>query len=257
MNPEWKGLVNAVKSGARLGKMSPDVQTTVASWHQEERDLCLILSRRLERLVTLKLPRAHSKDPAERLRSDCENLAKTTTLRCVLEVPDAAAPIHVCADTGRRTLSCSMRLAAPEDKVQARARINWLLRQLARTDSEEVYVKVAWPKRAADTQAALADVREDLAVLIRGKAPLVPQHFEVIMVLDLAGKFAGSRTFIDALDAFVPLYYENVGQHLRAWVPPPPKPVSQKAPRGETTSANGPGEPAPEANQEATPGPRT
>ncbi len=47
--------------------------------------------------------------------------------------------------------------------------------------------------------------------------------FEVMMVRDLAGKFGGRKTFIEILESIVPEFYEQVGQHLRSWVPPPPK----------------------------------
>jgi hypothetical protein len=41
---------------------------------------------------------------------------------------------------------------------------------------------------------------------------------------DIAGRFAGSRTFIELLEKLVPRFYEQVGQHLRAYVVPPPRP---------------------------------
>src|SRR5690606_39895020 len=39
-----------------------------------------------------------------------------------------------------------------------------------------------------------------------------------------AGRFAGSKTFIEHLEQIVPRFYEQVGQYLRAYVAPPPKP---------------------------------
>ncbi len=241
MNSEWKDLVLKVKSGARLSKGSTEVENTMAGWYQEERDLSLIMSRKLGRLVTLRMPRAHAKDPWVRLKSGCEDLAKNLQLNCILEVPDAAAPIHICADISRRTISCSMHLAAPQDKVTPKARINWIMRQLAQTEPTDVFVKAIWPGRAPDTQASLSDVRDDVSVLFAGNTSMTPQHFEVVMIRDLAGKFSGPRIFIEQMEKFVPEYYENVGQHLRAWVAPPPKLVSQKDPLEEKPPVEGKG----------------
>jgi hypothetical protein len=42
-------------------------------------------------------------------------------------------------------------------------------------------------------------------------------------VRDLAAKFSGAKTFIEALEEAVPYFYEQVGQHLRPYVATPPK----------------------------------
>ncbi len=223
MNPEWKDLVSNVLSRAKLHKTSPEVENSVAAWHEEQRDLCLLMSRKLGRNVTLKLSRGHSVNPAKRLKDDCERLVTTRRLFCIIEVPDAAGPIEICADLSARTISCTMRLAAPKDKKTTQSRINWIIRQLGKTDSDSIFVNAIWPGRARDTQAGLADLRENPQLLRADNMALVPQYFDVVMVRDLAGKFTGRRTFIEHLEAIVPSYYEQVGQHLRAWVPPPPK----------------------------------
>ena len=181
------------------------------------------MSRKLGRNVTLKLSRAHSTEPAKRLKDDCEGLVTTRRLYCIIEVPDAAGPIEICADLSGRTVSCTMRLAAPKDKKTAQSRINWIVRQLGKADSASIFVNAIWPGRARDTQAGLTDLRENPQLLRADNVALVPQYFDVAMVRDLAGKFTGRRTFIEHLEAIVPSYYEQVGQHLRAWVPPPPK----------------------------------
>ncbi len=223
MNPEWKDLVSNVLSRAKLHKTSPEVENSVAAWHQEQRDLCLLMSRKLGRNVTLKLSRAHSANPAKRLKDDCEGLVTTRRLFCVIEVPDAAGPIEICADLSGRTISCIMRLPAPKDKKTAQSRINWIIRQLGKTDPDSIFVNAIWPGRARDTQSNLTDLRENPQLLRAENLAFVPQYFDVVMVRDLAGKFTGRRTFIEHLEAIVPSYYEQVGQHLRAWVPPPPK----------------------------------
>lgn len=232
MNPEWKDLVSKVHSGAKLHKTAVEVENSVAAWHQEQRDLCLLMSRKLGRNVTLKLPRSHTTDQEKRLKDDCEQLVSTHRLLCIIDVPDAAAPINVCADLSHRTISSTMRLAAPKDRKTAQSRINWIVRQLVKADSENIFVNAIWPGRAQDTQASLAELRENPQLLRVDNIALVPQYFDAVMVRDLAGKFAGPRTFIEHLEEIVPNFYEQVGQHLRTWVAPPPKLVE----RGETSA---------------------
>lgn len=222
MNAEWKDLNAKVQAGANLTRSAAMVENAVAAWHQEGRDLCLQLARKVGRAVRLRLSRAHADDPVRWLRDDVARLVDKLELSCSLQIPDAAAPILVIADLQRRTLSVLMTLAAPQDKRRAKSRINWILRQLTKANPDGLHVRANWPGRAPDTQAALAKLREDATLLEAENKSLVPTHFEVLLVRDMAGKFGGTRTFIEHLEEAVPHFYEQVGQHLRAYVPPPP-----------------------------------
>ncbi|PAU76049.1 hypothetical protein [Halomonas salipaludis] len=223
MNREWKEVVGKVKSGAVLGKNTEEVENTVSSWHQEQRDLCLVMSRKLGRPVKLKLARAHRTDPVKRLKDDCEALAKDKVLSCCLEVPDAAADLDVSADLTKRTIVCSMRVVAPQDKKRSTARVNWLARQLTKAEVDSMYIKAVRPGRAEETQATLAQVLEDATALDSPATTVVPSAFEVFYMADLGHRFAGNKIFIEELEKAVPHFYQQVGQRLRAWVAPPPK----------------------------------
>lgn len=237
MNKEWKDVVKAVQSGAALRKTAQEIENTVASWHEEERDICLIMSRHLGRPVRLKLQRKHRGAPIERLKDDCAQLAEQKILHCVLEVPDAAADLHVTADLQTRTLICAMRVDAPKDKKSTKARVNWLLRQIAKADDPDLFVKAAWPSKAPDTMETLARARDDPDVLQTDNRKLAPHALEVLLIRDVAGKFSGTRTFIEHLEEAVPRFYDQVGQHLRAWQPPPPKPRKKQPETAQDTVA--------------------
>jgi hypothetical protein len=232
MNPEWKELNSKVQAGARLAKSAPEVEASVAAWHQECRDLSLLMSRTLNRPVRQRLSRAHAEDPFARVKDESEHLVSNHELRSVLEIPDAAAPLVVTADLQRRCLSISASLAAPRDKLRASSRINWLLRQLSKSDPAGIHVRAHWPGRAPDTQAPLAALRENPGLLEPDNRSLVPTQFDVLLISDIAGRFAGTQTFIELLEDVVPRFYEQVGQHLRAYVAPPPKP--RPAPHGDS-----------------------
>ncbi len=223
MNTEWKDLVGGVRAGAKLSKTAPEVERTVANWHQEARNLCLIMSRRVEREVNLKLSPTQLVDPVKRLRDDCTLMSEDERLECLMKVPDAAALLHVQADVKTRCVNVGMALPAPTDKVSAKARVNWLLRQLTKIDPTDIYVRARWPGRAASTQASLADLRETPDLLVAPRPKMSPHSFEVILVRDLGAKFSGTRTFIEGLEEAVPAFYERVGQNLRAWQPPAPQ----------------------------------
>ncbi|AQZ95314.1 hypothetical protein ACFSB1_18010 [Halopseudomonas phragmitis] len=223
MNREWKDVVAKVKSGAVLSKTSEEVENTVSSWHQEQRDLCLVMSRKLRRQVKQKISKAHRGDPVLRLKEECEQLAKEQKLVCCLDIPDAAADLEIVADLTKRTIICSMRLAAPQDKLRSSARVNWLIKQVSKAKTDGIYVKAIRPGRAEETQTPLAKLLVDGNALETLSTNVAPSAFEVFYMADLGARFSGPKVFIEELEKAVPHFYQEVGQKLRAWVAPPPK----------------------------------
>ncbi len=228
MNPEWRSLVIGVRNEQNFSRSSVEIENAVASWHQEEQDLCLLLSRRIGERVEIRLPRKYAADPALRFKEACNMLAISQELQSKFVVPNAASDLEVKANLQRRTISCSMRLVAPGNRKRASGRINWLLRQLQNVDREDAYIRAFWSGRTP-TQAPLAEVQADIKTLEIGRLGAVPSGFEVVIIRDLAGRFSGRRTFIESLEQLVPEYYERIGQHLRRWVPPPP-PIEDRDP---------------------------
>ncbi|MAB25150.1 MULTISPECIES: hypothetical protein [Pseudomonas] len=223
MNREWKEVVAKVKSGAVLSKSTEEVENTVSSWHQEQRDLCLVMSRKLGRQIKQKISKSHRNDPVQRLKDDCELLAKEHKLTCCLTIPDAAADLDITADLTKRTITCAMRLGAPQDKVRSSARVNWLIKQVSKANADGFYVKAIRPGRAEETQTPLATLLADGNALETLSTNVVPSAFEVFYMADLGARFSGAKVFIEELEKAVPHFYQEVGQKLRAWVAPPPK----------------------------------
>src|SRR5690606_21721919 len=116
MNSEWKDLNAQVQAGARLVRNAPAVENSVAAWHQEVRDTCLKLSRKIGRATEIKLSKAHRDDQSQRLKDDAALLAETYELRCEMTIPDAASTLSVVANLQRRSVEVSMVLEAPADK---------------------------------------------------------------------------------------------------------------------------------------------
>lgn len=238
MNGEWRSLVFGIRDGQQFNRSSPEIESTVASWHQEERDICLILSRLIgEQVSTRRLSRKHQADPMRRLRDACEALTTSHELHSAFGIPNAASDLELTVDLQRRTISCSMKLNAPLDKQRASARINWIRRQLRSVTNEDIKVRAFWPGRALPTQASLTEVKMDAKCLENERAGMAPTGFEIVMIRDIGGRFPGRRTFIEELEKLVPNFYEEVGQHLRAWSPPPPT-IAKDDPIHETGASS-------------------
>lgn len=223
MNEEWRPLILGIRERRRYARTSPEIESTVASWHQEERDICLILNRRVGKHIGIRLPHKYQIDPNLRLRKDSDLLATSQELHSSFRIPNAASDLDVTVNLQLRTISCSMELSAPSDRQRTSARINWLIRQMKNVDGDDVIIRAFWHRRSKPTQAKLSEARDDPKCLENEGPGSVLSKFEIVIVRDLAGRFSGRKTFIEDLEKLVPEFYERIGQRLRPWTPPPPK----------------------------------
>lgn len=224
MNREWKDVTTSVRSGSALSKTSEAIANTVVSWHQEARDICLIMSRIIGVPVSLRLSRKHTADPIARVKDDCDNLVKNLRLDCELDIPNAVSLLKVTADLQRRTVDCSMSLNAPKDKQRPSARLNWLLRQLKDTNNDDIFIRAYTMGRGNNPQVKLDEVRNNPDTLLNFEGTQIqPVAFDVILSCDLATKFSGRSTFIQAVEESVKQFYISAGQYLQPWTPPAPK----------------------------------
>jgi hypothetical protein len=238
MPAAWTELVNAVQAGAAPSPNASETRETVGAWHQVVRDLSLTMSRQLGVEVSPRIPREHLRDLDARAKADATRLYDERCLCATLMIPDAAAPLEVSADLRARSLSVSMHLRAPDERKGSKARLNWLLRQLAQSPAENWHVRLYWPGRSGHTQKPLAGLRENVDQAADEREGQVVSSFDVLLVRDIGARFAQRKNFITELEATVPQFYDQVGQHLRAWQPTAPKlPEAKAEPASVNTEA--------------------
>ncbi len=223
MPAEWDETVDIIRAGGRLTPRTPGLENIIASWHQETRDVALQMGRAVEQHVNVKLKRSHAQSQEQRVKDGVELLCHKHQMQEVLEVPDAASGITIIADVRARALRAGMTLDAPQDRKSGVARLRWLLRQLKDTDATGVTVRLLWPSRAADSVFPLEQLRDDESVINEGSSGAAPRAFEVALNCDSGRRFRGRKTFIEDLERLVPDFYERIGEHLKPWVPSPPK----------------------------------
>ncbi|WP_306142623.1 hypothetical protein [Roseibium sp. MMSF_3412] len=235
MPKEWGDLNKLVSSGGVIPARSPEAQVVLDAWHQETRDLSLILSRLVETSVSEKLPRKHINDPGQRKRDELLTLRERNQLRCTLDVPNTASPIEVTADLKRRCVDVGMTLRAPEDKKSTKARLNWLLRQIKVDNVEGLHIRLLWPGASEPTQHLVADLREDIEICQEGKNHLVAHGFHVFLSKRLGGRFTQQVNFISDLEEIVPMFYGEIGANLSVWKKAAPR-INQEKPTAEDVS---------------------
>lgn len=224
MGPEWKDICAKVQTGAPLSKADPLTLSTVADWHQLIRFLALKLSMEINKQVNVWMPRVFEKDASLWVTEDSSQLAKSNSISAELEIPHAVSRILVEADFLRRSIRFAVSLNAPEDRSRPSAAVNWVLRQLPKTEEvTDTLIRARWPGRASDTVATLAEANSDPKRVAPDDRKELPIGFDVFRIVDLAGRFKGSSTFVDDIRIELTRFYGDIVQKLTNWVAKPPK----------------------------------
>ncbi|MEO1563352.1 MAG: hypothetical protein AAFR98_07940 [Pseudomonadota bacterium] len=249
MPKEWSELNKLVSSGGVIPAKSQDAVAVVASWHQETRDLALILSRMTERHVSERLSRKNRGNPQERIKEELTHLREYRQLISELDVPDAASSINVVADLSRRTIDVGMTIRAPEDRVSTKAKLNWLLKQIKTTVTEDCFIRLLWPGKAESTQYSIQQLRDEPNLAGKDREHLVPHSFHVFYSKRSGARFTQQSNFIVDLETVVPDFYREIGSDLTAWQPRAPRIKAEKS-SAEDVSADGISEAANDFNIE-------
>ncbi|MFT7403835.1 hypothetical protein [Zhongshania sp.] len=236
MSQEWREVCDHIQQGAVIQRQLKDVEGAVGSWNQLLRYLSLQLSMATRSAVSIQLPKKLQACPEEQVKDAVESVLKSSLLTARLEVPNAAGPIQITADFMRRTVSLDMKLTSPQDVKRPSAAINWLTRQLKdSTEAENIMVKAYWPKRTTMTMKSLKQVLENPDLLVPAGIKDIPKELEIGVVIDLAGRFRGSKTFIEETEKALLHFYDTVGEHLNVWVAKAPRIQPPKADSNRTS----------------------
>ncbi len=223
LGKEWKDVCTKVQNGTPLARSDEETRTVVSLWHQLTRYLALELSVSVGKAVDVWLPRAYIRDPAQRLVTECTQFASTSILSAEFEIPNAVSRLTVDADFLRRSLRFSIDVNTPQDRVRPTAAVNWVTRQLqGLSDSTDTLLRVCWAGRSPDTAAPISAVIGDARTVVPEEKKDLPTGFQVQRVVDLAGRFKGSSTFIEDARRELPRFYKDVVQNLSNWVPKAP-----------------------------------
>ncbi|SDW17186.1 hypothetical protein [Litoreibacter albidus] len=223
MPPEWSNINKLVSTGGKILVKSEDATRVIEAWHQETKDLSLILTRMTETYVHERLSRKHIADPVQRQKDELALLREDNQLQSTLDIPDAAAPLEIIADISRRTIDVGMFLKAPEDKKSSKARLNWLLRQIPSDALEGLTIRCNWPGRSEATQFSYADLLASPELIEDGKTGLQVLSFNIFLSKRLGARFTQQTNFIVDLEDIVPRFYREIGQNLVAWRKSAPK----------------------------------
>ncbi|WP_199555418.1 hypothetical protein [Sandaracinobacteroides hominis] len=223
MPAAWSELCESVATGGVVNPKNQQCQDVVGSWHQLLDRITTVMSRQVNNHVQIAMGRAEATDPMERLKNASVALAANALLAADIVVPNAAAPMHISVDFRKRVVSVSMRLRAPADRKSTKARVSWLLKQLAGTEPKDLHVRLFWPGRAKETQYSLATLTDRPEIASDDRSGMVVSSFEVLLVRELGAKFTQRKIIVAELVKSASHFHASVGGRLTAWQPKPAK----------------------------------
>jgi len=223
MSSIWTPIVKQATLGQAITKNTEDVDDLVNDWLQASKDLVLTLSNLINERAELKLSKGARDDVSEHQREISKRLFSDASLSASLDVANCASSIDVDAFLKTRQIQVSMKLQAPKDKKSTSARVNWLLRMLKESEMDGYFVTATWPSVIKDTTVSVAALKSDQTCIQCDNSKMAPVNLIVKFVVDDAKAFQGRKTFIQTLGLSLEKFYTDVGQHLKAWQPSPPK----------------------------------
>ena len=130
MNKSWKEVCEKLYKNERVLKSDVVLKEAVQSWHQEEKDLALLLSRALG--TSIKSSAKNKKS----LELDMSKLLKSKILYGSLIIKDIVSKVDIQLDFNKRQIQLGVNLIPPMDRKN-NAKITFLFKQLEKCKKSE------------------------------------------------------------------------------------------------------------------------
>lgn len=222
MKKGWKETVDKITNRIPLKVSDEDLLEAVESWHEEEKDIALLLSRKLGVLV-----KSTPKDKNS-VKEDVRKLIKDQTLQGNLSIKNSVSDIKIKIDFEVKAVAMSVKIIPPLNKGTV-ARITWISKQLEgiQKKNSKLFDELkkdilleANIKHARDHIRVTLDGFEELTTQSKGKEI---QAFNVVLNSKFNAGFGSNKKFIVLIENMVLDYYAGIVQYLTNWSQPAPK----------------------------------
>jgi len=222
MKPGWKQLSDDIRAQKPLKQSDLYIEDAVLSWHEKEKDMALLMSRKLGVIVK------SSPKNKDSFKNDIKKLIKENYLLGTLSVKNSVSDIKLKLEFERRSVSMSVKIIPPLDRGTI-SKITWIAKQLenCRKKSDTVFNKLSdyiWIE--ADIKYARTNLKVKLTNLDALKEEAKNneiQAFNVVLIDGFGANFASTGKFITLIEGMVLNYYEGIVQHMTNWNRPAPK----------------------------------
>ncbi|TVZ57074.1 hypothetical protein OD91_2380 [Lutibacter sp. Hel_I_33_5] len=222
MKKGWKETVDNISNRIPLRVTDTSLIEAVESWHEEEKDMALFLSRKLGVLVKST---NRNKDS---VKDDVRRIVKSEELFGNLSVKNSVSNIKIRLDFEVKTVSMAVKVNPPQNKGTI-AKITWIGKQLesAKKKNELVFSTL---EKDLLIEANVKHARENIRIPITGFEILLQdtkgkeiQAFNIVLMSKFNASFGSNKKFIALIEKMVIEFYSGIVQHLANWNQPAPK----------------------------------
>ena len=222
MKKGWKETVDSISNRIPLRVSDPFLVEAVESWHEEEKDMALLLSRKLGVLVKSS-PRNR-----DSVKEDIKRIVCNEELFGNLSVKNSVSDIKIRLDFEVKTVSMTVKVNPPLNKGTT-AKITWIGKQLeaAKKKNEIVFSLI---EKDLLLEANVKHARENIRIPLTGFDQLIQetkgkeiQAFNVIFMSKFNVGFGSNKKFITQIEKMVVDFYSGIVQFLANWNQPAPK----------------------------------
>ncbi len=227
MKVGWKELAESIRAQKNLKQSDSYIEEAVLSWYEEEKDMALLLSRKLGVLVK------SSPKNKDSVKKDIKKVIKDNCLTGELIIKNAVSDSKLIAEFERRIVAMSIKLTPPLNKGN-KARITWIGKQLENCKKRNSTLFASLEKEIiieADIKYAQANIKvklSELEQLIELTKDKDIQAFKITLNRSFGVGFASVKKFIVLIEKMVLEYYEGIVQHSSTWSKPTPKIVKEE-----------------------------
>lgn len=222
MKPGWKNTVDKISNRISLKQSDTDLIEAVESWHEEEKDMALLLSRKLGVLV-----KSTAKDNKS-VKNDVKRLIDEQALIGNLSIKNSVSDIKLKLDFEIKSVAMAVKVSPPLNKGTV-ARITWISKQLDSLKKKNEALFNAMEKDLL-IEANIKHAREHIRIPLNGFETLIEQSkgkeiqaFNVVLMSKFGAGFGSNKKFITLVEKMILDYYAGIVQHLTSWNQPAPK----------------------------------
>ena len=232
MKPGWTDIVNKINVGTNIRLDDESLYDTVASWLEQERDMSLILSRKLGSFV-YSVKKQFKNNLNKRIEYEKRFLIKNKHLESVLNIEGIVSNISVKPHFDRRNIEMGVQLDAPLDRG-TKAQLTWVKNQFKNLEKRnpESYANIEkelkveiWLKFFKNPILIGVNELDEIFYSIKDKEI---KSFNILQIKYLGKKFESRKGFVQFSENMIVEYYQVVVQYLKKWEKPAPKIVEKK-----------------------------
>lgn len=221
MSSNWKEVCDRIYNNEKLNKSDKMLINAVKSWHQEEKDLALLLSRKLGSNIKSTLKNTKSID------SDIKKLLSTKKLFGSLNIKGAVSKLNIELNFNKRSINFSVTLTPPGDRKN-NGKVSSLMRQIAKCKKNETNLFEEIKENIfiePDFKFIKTKHKYDLESIEKEDFRKYNdiQNFKIIFSKPLGTSFNKPKNFVSSIEGYSLKFYEAFIQHLSNWKKPPPK----------------------------------